>query len=305
MNSLTKGLQGIVLSCSLLLAGPAAAEKQYSMTIDEIMKNVDIQVRRTFETMYSKVKLSTCKYTVKNGKIRCNSKPRLVMFENIQKHADRNKNDSRSLAVILEPIADKGVGMLTWEYDDRGKDNENWIYLSDMGKVHRLISNGENAGSVFGSEFSLEDTETPEARNHYDFTYTLLGEEVYEGRDVWKVEYKPTPQKAEKSKIEKLIVWIDKEKYHTMKEDVYRGGRIYKQRFQRKIEKIDGVWVPRLITATNLISKRVSQLHLTEVQYHMVVPDEFLTQRTLTDFAYRERSLKEIRQSLRKPQIKG
>jgi hypothetical protein len=84
-----------------------------------------------------------------------------------------------------------------------------------------------------------------------------------------------------------------------MKEDVYRDGKIYKQRFQRKIEKIDGVWVPRLITANNLISKRVSQLNLTEVQYHMEVPDDFLSQRTLTDFAYRERSLKAIRETLK------
>ena len=100
-----------------------------------------------------------------------------------------------------------------------------------------------------------------------------------------------TEEKRSKTKYEKLIVWIDKEKYTAVKEDLYRNGKVLKQRVQRNIDLVDGVWVARNVTMNNFATKRVSRMVVTSTAYHMEIADEFLTQRALTDFAFRERNL--------------
>lgn len=74
-----------------------------------------------------------------------------------------------------------------------------------------------------------------------------------------------------------------------------RHGKLYKQLTMRNIERINNVWVARKVTMNNLFTRRVTNMDLISVAYNMEVPDEFLTQRTLTDFAFRERNLAKLR----------
>ncbi|NQZ10748.1 MAG: outer membrane lipoprotein-sorting protein [Algicola sp.] len=293
MNTLNIKL--LVLASAALLSFSSLFSPQVlaaqAQTADEIMKKVDQQVRRTWNTQVAMIKLTTCKYAVKKGRMRCVEKPRGVVFENILKREDRDKNNVKSLAIIQEPISDKGIGLLTYEYDERGKDSDNWIYFSEFGKVKRLISSDEGSGSFFGSEFSVDSTENPEARKLYNYSYKLLEETTFEKRPVWKIEFTLSAEKRRKTKYEKLVVWIDKEKYTAVKEDLYRNGKVLKQRVQRNIQHIDGVWVARNVTMNNFATKRVSRMVVTSTAYHMDIADAFLTQRALTDFAFRERNL--------------
>lgn len=294
MNNTTKltMMLGAWLLSSWAVAKPMSAE--------EIVKKADHEVRRTYNTQVATISLTTCKYKMTKGRMGCAEKPRAVVFENTQKHLDRNKNDSRSLAVIKSPVAEKGISLLTFEHDKHHKENDNWIFMPSMGKVNRVISSSEEPGSIFGSEFSLENSENPEARKVHEWTYTMLAEEELDGRPTFKIQMTPTKEKAQKTLYEKLIVWIDRERFTTLREDMYRDGKIHKQRLQSKIKQIQGVWVPLKAVMRNLTSKRVSQMDITQVVYHLDVKDEFLTQRSLTDFAFRERNLQDFRSQYNK-----
>jgi len=46
----------------------------------------------------------------------------------------------------------------------------------------------------------------------------------------------------------------------------------------------------------NFISQRVSQLQTESVKFNLNIADEFFTQRSLTDFAYRENQLQALRE---------
>src|SRR5687768_5465186 len=158
-------------------------------------------------------------------------KPRVKVLQSVEKkgYGDR-KGDSRSVALILEPINDKGIGTLTYEYEDAARDADLWIYLPALGKVKRLQTSKENSdesGSFFGSEFSIEDLEIKKV---HEFTYKIVREETYNRRPVWVIESTPTERKAKKSRYSKTISWIDKERYLILRDDLYDSqGNICKQ----------------------------------------------------------------------------
>jgi len=114
------------------------------------------------------------------------------------------------------------------------------------------------------------------------------------------VESTPTPEKAKKTRYGKLVSWIDKERYLLLKENLhYRDGTLHKQRTIRNYEKIDNVWIARNITMNNLTARRVTKMDMQSVAYNMEIPDEFLTQRSLTDFAFRERYMSKLNKHLK------
>lgn len=296
MNRMTR-LTILLLAAALAPAIAAAAVE----SPEAIMTKVDHAVRKSFSTQLASVKFTTCKYLLVNGNVRCSDKPRIVVAENAKKIEiiDGVFNDA-SLSIVREPISDKGTSLLIYEYGARGKDNDNWLYLPALAKVNRIISNEDEGGSVFGSEFSIETTENPEARKVYEYTYKMLEEAEYEGRQVWVMELRPTAEKARKTKYEKVVTWIDKQTHLPLKEELYRNGRIHKQRTQSGLKQVDGVNVATKVVMNNRSTGRISQMDKLAMRHNMDIPDEFLTQRGLTDFAFRERNLAKFRSDLGK-----
>lgn len=284
---------GWMIGC-LVITAPA-----YALTARQIVEKVDEVSRESFTSSVQKMKLSTCKYLVKNRRMRCTEKPRIKVIESIQKDAGEDNRDSRSVSIILEPVSDRGIGMLSYDYDDPDRDADTWLYLSALGKVKRMISSSEDSdesGSFFGTEFSIEDME---ANKIDDYTYRILKEGTYRKRPVWVIESVPTPKRARKTRYGKSVSWVDKERFITLKVNLYnRHGKLYKQLTMRNIEKIDNVWVARRMMMNNLLTRRVTNMELLSVAFNMEVPDAFLTQRTLTDFAFRERNLVKLRQHI-------
>jgi hypothetical protein len=190
--------------------------------------------------------------------------------------------------------------MLTYAYAAPDKDDDNWLYLSALGKVRRLVSTSESSdesGSFFGSEFSVEDIAS---RKVEDYTYKLIEEVMYASRPVWVLELIPTPERTKKSKYGKVVLWIDKERYVILKQELYdRNGTLFKRLTASNVEKINDVWVARKAEMNNLLTRRVTIMELIAIAYNIDVPNEFLTQRTLTDFAYREKTLAQLRTPLK------
>lgn len=282
--------RALAIGCLLVpLRLPAA------MNGPEIMKMVDDVNRKAFNTAVVKTQLSTCKYEKSDSGIRCKDKPRVVVLEVGEKKYGGDNRDGKSIALVLEPISDKGVGMLRYEYYEANRDNENFLYLPALGKVRRLVSGSDNedGGSFFGTEFYGDDAQ---ARKINEFTYQLLREETYDDRPTWVIEVTPTAERARKTAYGKLVVWVDQERKIYLKEDIYnRSGKLYRQRLYRKYTQIDNVWLSRSQTMNNLATNRITSIDNISVTYHREVPDEVLTERSLTDFTFRERNLALLR----------
>ncbi|GAA0894717.1 hypothetical protein GCM10009122_43980 [Fulvivirga kasyanovii] len=291
--------QIVVLVVLAVLASSFSIKTLSGQSAKDIMKKVQKVAKGSFTSSIQKIKLSTCKYTISDNRIVCTEEPRNKVLESIAKNYGDDHEDSRSVSIIIEPKKEQGVGMLTYEYGEPGKDNDSWIYLPALSKVKRLASSSDSnddSGSFFGSEFSLEDMEDLKI-NEYNFE--ILGEENYKGRDVWVIEYTPTAERAKKSKYSKTTSWIDKDRFISLKKNLYVRGELYKQLTVSDVEKVDDVWVARKLTMNNVATRRISMMNMVSVAFDQEVADEFLTTRTLEDFAFREQNLTKYRSNLK------
>ncbi|MBC9915644.1 outer membrane lipoprotein-sorting protein [Chitinophaga varians] len=287
----------IITLCVLWI--PFTIQAQSALSAKDIMIKVQKATKESFTSSIQRIKLSTCKYSVADNKMVCSDEPRNKVLESIVKNYGNDRQDSRAVSIIIEPKKEEGVGLLTYEYGKAGKDNDSWMFLPALGKVKRLASGGDSndeSGSFFGSEFSLEDMEDLKIN---EYTFQITGEENYKGRDVWVIEYTPNAERAKKSKYSKTTSWVDKERFISLKKNLYSQGKLYKQVAVSNIEKVDNVWLARKLTINNMTTHRMSSMSIVSVAFDKEVPDEFLTTRSLEDFSFREKNLTRFRSSLK------
>jgi hypothetical protein len=287
-----------ILLASLFLAAPAAS---FAQNAHEIMTKVDDATNHSYSSSVRQMKFSTCRYNVIGGKLSCAEKPRIVAIESFGVHRrppGQRDLEFKALDVIFQPVSDKNTAMLSWGYAEDDKASDFWVYLPVLSKVKRIVSVADNgeSGAVFGSELSAEDADVRKVR---DYTYKLLGEDTYRGRPVWKIESTPTASRSKRSFYGRIVSYVDKERFIVLKEDLYdRSGRHYKQYTVLNVKQMGKVWLVTDAAMNNLTKRRITTWEHPSVVLNVDIDEEFLGQRSLTDFAYRERQMQLYRKHL-------
>ena len=167
--------------------------------------------------------------------------------------------DSLSLMFFLSPADVRNTGFLTLDYDESGKDDDQWLFLPALRKTKRIAA-GDKSGSFMGSDLNYSDMTSPDL-NLYE--YTLMKETEVKGQKVWQIKSVPkTKAEAEKSGYSKSVVFIRQDNYVMI-----RGVRwVHKKKRNkyldvRKLEKIDGIWVSTELHVTTKFGKKT--LHKT------------------------------------------
>ncbi|ETR68210.1 MAG: hypothetical protein OMM_10753 [Candidatus Magnetoglobus multicellularis str. Araruama] len=264
---------------------------------DIMQKVID---RNDGTTEIARVRLSTCRVVKKGRKLVCADSPRIKILDMVRKDYGPKEKDHKTVSIIIEPAAEKGIGFLQYDYDQPGKDTDQWLYLSALGKVKRIVSGNDNepkTGSFFGTEFTYEDMESIHLE---DYSYKILGSETYQKRSCWVIESIPGKQRAKKSNYSRMMDWIDKKRFIALKSILFnRQGKKLKKIYNNNIEIIDSILVPRKIIVYNLESGRRTFLTYEKVAFNKPVSDDFLTQRTLIDGVFRESTLKQYQLHLK------
>jgi len=276
-----------------MLANAAHAE----LSARELVQKMDDNQLQTTKSSFNLMQLTSCKYGTKNGKLKCVEKPRIKVLESAQINTGPNNKDSKSIAIIVEPASERGIGMLSYSYDDSDKDNETWLYLSALGKVKRIAAGSDDQEteptSMFGSEISTEDQETGKLD---DYTYSILQRGQYKGRPVAVIESVPTAQRLKSTRYGKVRTWVDTERFISLKIQMFdKRDNAIKQVSVSKIEKINGIWLARSMTFKNLVSQRLTNMKIKAITFGLDIDAAFLTQRALTDQAFRQRHLQALR----------
>ena len=272
---------------------------QTELSAREIVERVDESQRKTTNSAFTRMKLTTCKFGIKNGKIKCVEKARIKLVESAQINTGVDNKDTKSIAILLEPASERGIGMLTYTYEDSERDNETWLYLSALGKVKRIsVRNSDDedteSASLFGTEITTEDQETGKLD---DYTYELLEQGEYRGRQVAVIESRPKAHRINKSSYGKTRSWIDLERFIVLKAQMFdKHDNPIKRIEVGKVQKINNIWMGRSLTFMNSVSQRLTNMKLEAISFDMDIDESFLTQRALTDQAFRERFLNNLRQ---------
>lgn len=292
----------LILSVLLLLVSTASfAVSETAVNGREILEKMADYQRSITDSAFVKSRLSSCQYGIKANKITCVEDPRVKLLEAVGINYGKGNKDTKDVTIVVSPAAEKGVGMLNYTYDEPGKDNETWLYLSALGKVKRIASgNSEDdsePASLFGSEFTTEDTDTGKLD---DYTINVLGEATEAGRPVWKIETLPNAERARKTRYARTVLYVDKERFVSLRAEMYdKQPKEIKRLLTSKVDEIKGVWTARSQTMMNLVTNRLSNMVRTEINTDVSIPEDFLTQRTLTDVAFRETTLEKLRSQLK------
>ena len=256
----------------------------------ELMESV--MYRYQGETQISRQKLTTCAYKIKKGSIKCDSTPRSKTLQGVTKRYGEKLRDVKGFTLIVAPVSDNGIGILQYDYDEAGKDTDQWLYLPEVGSVKRVASSEDapKSGALFGSEFSLEDLELPKMER---FKWVQLDEPVKGKKSVVVIEQTPLPEHAKRTNYSKRKHWIDKDRQLILKTQYFAwNGELMKESFSTDIEKISEIWTPQKMIMRNLQSKRISILVLDQVKYNLPVADTMLEIRILNDAVFQSSMLK-------------
>ena len=287
--------RGFLFASLLAVASVLIPSVGVAQSARSIMERVDSNALSQNNSVFSIMKIATCKFGVSDGKIRCTARATVKSLESASINTGAGGKDSQSIAFILEPASERGVGMLSYTYDSN-KPNETWLYLSALGKVKRIVSSNSSSSepvSLFGSEFTTEDQETGKLD---DYTYTLLETITFKGRKTYVIEQIPTPARARQSRYARTVMWIDASRYVNVKAEMYDSrGKEIRRVIADNVERINGVWMARSVTIMNLVTNRLSNMKMESLYFGVNIDPALLTQRALTDTAFRERHLDALR----------
>jgi len=203
--------------------------------------------------------------------------------ERVMRGAGKSFDDSRRFVLFfLEPANVKGTGLLTFDYNDAAKNDDQWLYLPAMRKTRR-ISGGERGGSFLGTDFTFEDIKNQSRGSLLDRTWKTVGIEEADGRACYAIEGVPTTAAVAKELgYAKLKTYIDVELALMRRTDFWDdAGALFKSISIRDYEQIDGIWTARTMEAKNLKQEHATVFTITDVRYNTELSDEIFSAQTL------------------------
>ena len=181
---------------------------------------------------------------------------------------------TKQLMYFESPADIRGTGLLSVDYDDGERDDDQWLYLPSLHKSTR-ISSGEKSGSFMGTDLSFSDMTSADP-DHYDYKILKDSVKIKLGdapEECWVIESRP---KTEKAKSEtgyvKSQVWVSKEKMMPVqiKSFIRKGKKIKYIQF-KNIKQVDGLWTAHTIVARTTRGKSVESttiLQFSEMSYN-------------------------------------
>ncbi|MCK4638996.1 MAG: outer membrane lipoprotein-sorting protein [Bacteroidales bacterium] len=200
------------------------------------------------------------------------SKIKLVLIDKNDKEKTREatvsqKGTDKRLFKFTSPSSQAGISFLSLP------DDVMYLYLPAFGKERRIASHIKNQ-KFAGTDFSYDDMEAKPYSDKY--TPKLLNTED----DIYLLAL--TPKANIKTDYSKLIVTINKSNYYPTKIEYYdKTGRKIKELNNKEIEKVDGYWVSKEMTMTDLKKNHKTKMIITTVSYDNNLSDDEFTVRKL------------------------
>jgi len=178
---------------------------------------------------------------------------------------------------FVAPADVYNTSFMNWSYDEKGKNDDQWIYLPALKRVKR-ISSDSKSDYFMGSDFTYDDLGD---RQPAADTHELLREEEVDGDMCFVVKSIP---KEEEYMYSKTITWIVKDKWVGKKKEFYdEDDELLKT---LSIEK--SVVIKDFIVTTLSLMKNVQSGHKTIMELKNVKVDEGISDRKFTERAMKK-----------------
>ena len=177
----------------------------------------------------------------------------------------------KSVMSFRTPKDVAGVGYLTWEYDETGKDDDMWLYLPAMKKVRRIAGSSRN-NDFMGTDFTYDDMGS---RDLDKDDYTLDGSEMVDGFDCWRII---AMVKDKKEPFIKRILRVRKDNWVIAKAEYFdRQDKLTRVLTVPSILLIDGIWTAKQMKMENVRDGHYTTIDFEDILYNIPVEDAFFT----------------------------
>ena len=172
---------------------------------------------------------------------------------------------SKQLMYFESPADIRGTALLSIDYDDGEKDDDQWLYFPSLHKTTR-ISSGEKSGSFMGTDLSFADM-TRADPSHYEYRIVKSSVNVkLDGsqEECWLIESRPKTKKAkDETGYVKSRIWVSKSKLMALKiKAKIRKGKKTKIIQFKDVKQVDGIWTAHQIIARTKRGKSVESTTL-------------------------------------------
>ncbi len=209
-------------------------------------------------------------------------KNKKIRVRKIRTFSKDKGRDNRRIMFFLTPADVRGTGFLTYDYDDYGKNDDQWLYLPALNKVKR-ISAGDKSSSFMGSDFNYSDMTK---KNLPDYDFTLMKELEINGVKVWQIQSVPKSRKVIKETgYKKGVIFIRQDNFVAIRA-IYWVARGTRRKYMevKDLQLIDGIWTVKEIHMTTKEGKRAVHktiLKISNIRYNQNLQDNMFTTRQL------------------------
>ncbi|PHS10312.1 MAG: outer membrane lipoprotein-sorting protein [Kordia sp.] len=201
-------------------------------------------------------------------KINRRGKKRVEKIVNLVKEGEVEK----TLFFTTYPADVRGVGFLSFDYHEDGKDDDRWLYLPATKKTRRISSAASRNEYFLGTDFTYRDAEKPEAdEEKWIYVKDVNKEGVY----YWEVERYITDGESNYSKMVSLI----DQSNHLIIETQYfdKRGELMKSAIASGIKEINGFWTALETHMINHQKNHQTILKTENIEFDIEIDDHFFT----------------------------
>ena len=251
-----------LIALTVFTAAAVSLACAQELTGKEIMQKAD-----------NREKAATDSFTMRMMLVNAGGKKRV---REVRAYSKDYGSEKKTVMVFMLPADVKGVGYLSFSYDDSSKNDDRWLYMPALKKAKR-ISGSSSQDYFMGTDFTYDDIS---GHKIDDYTYTLLGEEPVDGKNCWKIESVP----VNKSMYSKYVSWIDKESLVQVKAEFYdEQGTVLKALTVSSIEKRDGFWTAGKMEMNNLQKKHTTVIETLKRELNKSIPDSYFRVNSLEE----------------------
>ncbi len=182
----------------------------------------------------------------------------------------------KKVMYFLSPADVRNTSFMSWDYDEAGKNDDQWIYLPALKKVKRISS--DSKGDYFmGSDFTYDDLGD---RHPSSDVHKAIDQKELSGELCFVVESLP---REDDYIYSRTVSWIVEGKWFALKKDFYdEDGELLKTLSVENYENIDGYWIVTGSTMHNLQRDHKTIMTLDEVELDQDISSSMFSERMMT-----------------------
>ncbi len=191
-------------------------------------------------------------------------------------------DEKRTAIFYLEPKNIKDTAFLTYDYADKTKDDDQWLYLPAMRKVRR-ISASDRGDYFLGTDLSFEDIKLETRVSIKDYTRETIGEDEVDGFHCYVVE-----ERAVDTEIAEELGHLRRESCVDDKLWIVRRSKFWdlqnnllKTTYFKNISMVDGILTAHEIAVENHKTGHRTRFIFSDVSYNEEVSDQVFTQNAM------------------------